>query len=321
MRTEEPADTQEAVAAEVRPAGRGLDAGDLSPAGVLALQRAAGNRVPRRILARDKSLDDQVAGLQAKIAAATTVGDALKQEAKALAAKCWANSATDADAARGQVRRIVGALMSKNAQDTGIDVAAATKDAAVERSALAQMGNSSIAGMENYLVKMGRWPVSPWPPPAPTRRPRPGLMPTPTRSGRPWSSFRGRGSRGSSRPISSRRSSAKCSPSYLSVVPHEKDPTDPSTDRAAHAVVLFSHDSGGTTSYAGVSDFYVKAFAATTEAAAKQELLDLALDIYSTKGIPKKYRSYYVAAGPGGAYDVKILDPVNKGLTPWKTVP
>jgi hypothetical protein len=23
----------------------------------------------------------------------------------------------------------------------------------------------------------------------------------------------------------------------------------------------------------------------------------------------------------GGAYDVRILDPVNKGLTPWKTVP
>ena len=45
-------------------------------------------------------------------------------------------------------------------------------------------------------------------------------------------------------------------------------------------MVLVSHDSGGATSYAGVSDFYVKAFAATTEAAAKQELLDLALDIY-----------------------------------------
>ena len=86
-------------------------------------------------------------------------------------------------------------------------------------------------------------------------------------------------------------------------------------------MVLVSHDSGGATSYAGVSDFYVKAFAATTEAAAKQELLDLALDIYSAKGTPKKYRSYYLAAGTGGAYDVRILDPVNKGLTPWKTVP
>jgi hypothetical protein len=26
-------------------------------------------------------------------------------------------------------------------------------------------------------------------------------------------------------------------------------------------------------------------------------------------------------AGPGGAYDVKILDPVKNGLVPWKTVP
>ena len=73
----------------------------------------------RRVLARDKSLDDQVADLQAKISAAATVGDALKQEAKALAAKCWANKRADLDGARGQVRRIVGALMDNGAQDAG----------------------------------------------------------------------------------------------------------------------------------------------------------------------------------------------------------
>ena len=70
-----------------------------------------------------------------------------------------------------------------------------------------------------------------------------------------------------------------------------------------------------------MSDFTVKAFTGTNEAAAKQELLDLALDIYSQKGALKKYKSYYVAAGANGAYDVKILDPVKNGLTPWKSVP
>jgi hypothetical protein len=65
----------------------------------------------------------------------------------------------------------------------------------------------------------------------------------------------------------------------------------------------------------------VKAFTATNEAAARQELLDLALDIYSRKGALKKYRSCYVGAGPNGAYDVKILDPVKNGLAPWNSVP
>src|SRR6185437_7720256 len=130
-RTEESAEAQAAITAEPRTVGRGLSAGDLSPAGVLALQRSIGNRAARsaiarrathvtRVLARDKSLDDQVADLQAKIAAASTVGDALKQEAKALAAKCWAGKGADLDAARGQVRRIVGALMGAGAQDAGI---------------------------------------------------------------------------------------------------------------------------------------------------------------------------------------------------------
>jgi hypothetical protein len=389
MRTEESADTQAAVAAEPRLAGRGPDIGDLTPAGVLALQRSAGNRVARaaivnhatagvrRILARDKSLDDQVADLQAKISAAATITDALKQEAKALANKCWAGSTTDADAARAQVKRIVGSLMANNAQDIGIDIAAATKDGAVERSALAQLGNSSIAGMENYLVKMGRLAGITIAAPGANQKATAWLDANTDKIGQALVKLQGQGVTGFKqtdleqevigqmltvffRAATDAEGDIKPDPlgrlaslgvdagsgeiiadcdvwatygarlfrsigwttvAYLSVVPDEKDPTDLTTDRAAHAVVLVSHASGGTTSYAGVSDFYVKAFAATTEAAARQELLDLALDIYSAKGTPKKYRSYYLAAGPGGAYDVKILDPVNKGLTPWKTVP
>jgi hypothetical protein len=387
-RTEQSADTEAAVAAELRPAGRSPDLGDLSPAGVLAFQRSAGNRVARaaiarraghgaRVLARDKSLDDQVADLQAKISAAATVTDALKQEAKALATKCWSGRATDADAARGQVKRIVGSLMNNKAQDAGIDIAAATKDGAVERSALAQLGNSSIAGMENYLVKMGRLAGVAIAAPGANQKVTAWLDANTDNIGQALVKLQGQGVTGFKqtdleqevigqmltvffRAATDAEGDIKPDPlgrlaalgfdastgeiiadcdvwatygarlfraigwttvAYLSVVPDEKDPTDPSTDRAAHAVVLVSHASGGSTSYAGVSDFSVKAFAATTEAAAKQELLDLALDIYSAKGIPKKYRSYYLAAGNGGAYDVRILDPVNKGLTPWKTVP
>lgn len=387
-RTEDSAEAQAAVATDPRTVGRAVSVNDLSPAGVLALQRSAGNRVARtavarraghdgpRILARDKSLDDQVGDLAAKIAAATSITDAIKQEAKALAAKCWANKGADLDAARMQVRRIVGSLMGNGAQDAGIDVAA-TADAEVQKSALAQMGVNSISSLENFLVKAGRLAGVTIAAPGANQKANAWLDANTDKVGQALATLQGRGITGFKQtdleqevigqilttffraatdaegdiipdPLgklaklgvdpSSGEIIADCdvwatygarlfraigwtTVAYLSVIPDEKDPTDPSTDRPGHAVVLVSHNAGQTTSYAGVSDFTVKAFAGTTEAAAKQELLDLALDIYSQKGIPKKYKSYYVPAGATGAYDVKILDPVNKGLTPWKTVP
>ena len=389
MRTEESAETEAPVMADVRSVGRVAEAGDLSPAGLLALQRAAGNRVARaaiargqlgggrRILARDKSLDDQVADLQAKISAAPTVTDPLKQEAKALATKCWAGKDADIAAARGQVKRIVGSLMANKAQDTGIDIAAATKDGEVEKSALAQMGNSTIPGMENYLVKMARLGGVAITGPAANQKVTDWLDANTDKIGGALVKLQGQGVTGMKqtdlgqevlgqmltvffRAATDAEGDIKPDPlgklaklgvdaatgeiiadcdvwatygarlfraigwntvAYLSVMPDEKDPTDSSVDRPGHAVALVSHTVGQTTSYAGVSDFTIQAFTATTEAAAKQELLDLALDIYSAKGIPKKYKSYYVAAGAGGAYDVKILDPVKNGLTPWKSVP
>jgi hypothetical protein len=397
IRSEESAEAQaqSVVAPDLRPAGPVLDMGDLSPAGVLALQRAAGNRVARAaiahqavahqaqrahagrlILARDKSLDDQVADLQQKISAAGTVGDALKQEAKALAAKCWANKGADLDAARMQVRRIVGALMGNGAQDAGIEIASSA-DAEVQKSALAQMGVNSISSLENYLVKAGRLAGVTIAAPGSTQKTTAWLDANTDKIGQTLQKLQGRGITGFKQtdleqevigqilttffraatdaegdiipdPLgklsklgvdpSSGEIIADCdvwatygarlfraigwtTVAYLSVIPDEKDPTDPSKERPGHAVVLVKHDDAGTSSFAGVSDFFVKAFTATTEGAAKQELLNLALDIYSAKGIPKKYKSYYVAAGRDGAYDVKILDPVKNGLTPWKTVP
>jgi hypothetical protein len=387
-RTEEPADVQTAAAADVRLGERAPSLPDVTPAGVLALQRAAGNRVARaaiargapaagrRILARDKSLDDQVGDLQQKISAAGTVGEALKQEAKALAAKCWANKGADLDAARGQVRRIVGALMAAGAQEAGIDVAAIA-DGEVQKSALAQLGVNSISNIENFLVKAGRLAGVTITAPGATTKASAWLDANTEKIGQALQVLQGKGVTGFKqtdleqevigqmltvffRAATDAEGDIKPDPlgkltklgidpstgeiiadcdvwatygarlfraigwttvAYLSVIPDEKDPTDASQDRPGHAVVLVRHDSGQTSSFAGVSDFYIKAFAATNEAAAKSELLDLALDIYSAKGSLKKYKSYYVAAGPGGAYDVKILDPAKNGLTPWKTVP
>ncbi len=389
-RTEESAEAQAAVSADLRTVGRGLDLADLRPASVLALQRAAGNRVARaaiasratatigarRVLARDKSLDDQVAELQAKISAAATVGDALKQEAKALAAKCWAGKGTDLDAARGQVRRIVGALMAAGAQDAGIDIAAIA-DGEVQKSALAAMGVNSISTIENFLVKAGRLAGVAITAPGANQKANAWLDANTEKIGQALQTLQGRGVTGFKQadleqevigqmltlfiraatdaegditpdPLGKLgklgvdpstgeiigdcdvwatygarlfRAIGWTTVAYLSIIPDEKDPNNSSVDRPGHAVVLVSHTAGQTTSFAGVSDFTVKAFSATNEAGARQELLDLGLDIYSQKGIPKKYKSYYLAAGANGAYDVRILDPVKNGLTPWKTVP
>jgi hypothetical protein len=390
-RTEQAADPQPAAISDAPPVGRPLSIGDLSPSGVLALQRTAGNRVARqviasrarngtgRILAREKSVDDQVFDLTQRIAGASPVTDALKQEAKALAVKCWAGGkASDIDAARGQVKRIVGALMLNGAQDAGIDVAVVTGDGEVQKSALAAMGVNSISAMENFLVKAGRLAGVTIAAPGAGQKANAWLDANTEKIGQTLKTLQSRnitGMKGGDlsqeliagmltvffRAATDAEGDIKPDPlgklgklnvdpstgeivgdcdvwatygarlfraigwttvSYLSVIPDEKDPSDPTQDRAGHAVVLVKLDDGsGKTSFAGVSDFTVSAFTSTDEQGARTELLNLALDIYSAKGIPKKYRSYYLPAGAGGAYDVRILDPVKNGLTPFKTVP
>jgi hypothetical protein len=381
-RTEQPADPQPATASDVRPVAPAASFGDLSPSGVLALQRTAGNRVARqviagrggpgsdRILAREKSLDDQVFDLTQKITGGSAVTDALKQQAKALAATCWAGGkASDVDAARGQVKRIIGAMMNNGAQDTGIDIAAATADAEVEKSALAALGVNSISGLENYLVKAGRMAGVTITGPTANQKTNAWLDANTEKIGQALGKLQSAGVTGMKqtslsqeviaqmlatffRAATDAEGDIKPDPmgtlgklnvdagtgeivgdcdvwatygarlfraigwttvSYMSVIPAD-------TDRAGHAVVLVRSDNaGGSPTFAGVSDFTVTQFTATTEAGAKDELLKLALDIYSARGIPSKWKSYYVAAGPGGKYDVKILDPVAGGLTPWKT--
>jgi hypothetical protein len=365
------------------------------PAAVLALQRAAGNRVARaaiarspaatpsrggggvagrRMLARVPTLDDQVWDLTQRIGQAKPVGDPLRKEALALAAKCWAARDPNApDDAREQVRKIVGALVGAGAVDTAMDVAK-LGDAETQKKALGTMSVSGIANEQSFLVAAGRLAGVTIAAPGANQGTNAWLDANTERIGQAIRALSDRGltgqktgttfweetvsqvlstffraatdAEGDIRPdplgrLAGRtvdpqtkeivadcdvwatygarlfRAMGWTTVAYLSIIPDEKNAAG--DDRAGHAVVLVRLDSGGTTTFAGVSDFYVRKFAATTETAAQQELLDLGLEIYSPR--LQKYKSYYLAAGQGGAYDVRILDPVKNKLTPWKTVP
>jgi hypothetical protein len=53
------------------------------------------------------------------------------------------------------------------------------------------------------------------------------------------------------------------------------------------------------------------------EAAALEHLVTLMLDIYAPT--PDEYDIYFLPALAGGAYDMRLLDPVNSGLVPWRS--
>lgn len=100
---------------------------------------------------------------------------------------------------------------------------------------------------------------------------------------------------------------------YLAIVPDE------STGRDAHAVALVKRTaSGGGTEYAGVSNSQTDVLTASSDDAARDPLLDLALDIYRDPK-PNAWKAYYSPATAGGGFDLKLLDPVNKGLSPFRT--
>jgi hypothetical protein len=101
---------------------------------------------------------------------------------------------------------------------------------------------------------------------------------------------------------------------YMAIVPGED------TGRDAHAVALAKRAaSGGKTDYVAVSDFMLKEFQAADDDAARDPLLKHGLDIYSGRGEPGSWKAYYSPAGAGGAYDMKLLDPVKNGLTAYKS--
>jgi len=108
---------------------------------------------------------------------------------------------------------------------------------------------------------------------------------------------------------------------YLSVIPHEKKPSDPNTDRDGHAVALARRAAASKQNeYLGVSNSEFRNLGTfSDDQSARPNLLKLALEIYDPR--LKKYDAYYEPAGPGGAYDARLLDPQNKGLKPFESAP
>ena len=110
---------------------------------------------------------------------------------------------------------------------------------------------------------------------------------------------------------------------YMSVIPHEKKPSDPTVDRDAHAVALARRAGAGGSNqneYLGVSNSeFRKLGTFSDDQSALPDLLKLALDIYDPP--LKAYGAYYLPPGTGGAFDSRLLDPQNKGLTPYKSAP
>ncbi len=103
---------------------------------------------------------------------------------------------------------------------------------------------------------------------------------------------------------------------YLAINPSGRD-----SARSAHAVALAKKTSGsGGASYVGVSDWRIKYLGnLASDDLAIPGVLQLALNIYDPD--LKSYDSYYLVAQKGGAYDKRLLDPKNNGLTPYKSIP
>lgn len=108
---------------------------------------------------------------------------------------------------------------------------------------------------------------------------------------------------------------------YMSILPHEKKASDPTVDRDAHAVALARRPAANNQNeYLGVSNSEFRNLGTfADDKSALPELLKLALDIYDPK--LQKYGSYYLPAATGGGFDSRLLDPVNKGLTPYSSAP
>lgn len=113
---------------------------------------------------------------------------------------------------------------------------------------------------------------------------------------------------------------------YMVIVPNEKDPKNPTQDRAAHAVSLARKPdpAGKGNLYVGSSNKTLRELGGEgsvlkDDAAAMQPLVDLMFEVYGSP-LPADYDIYYEPAGKGGAYDMRLLDPKNNGLTPWRSV-
>lgn len=103
---------------------------------------------------------------------------------------------------------------------------------------------------------------------------------------------------------------------YMAIVPE-----DPGRDAHAVSLAKRASASGGNADYVSLSNWELKQFTAATDDAAKDSLLAHGLAIYAAKGEPNVWKAYYSAAGTGGAYDLKLLDPAKHKLPIFKQKP
>ena len=116
---------------------------------------------------------------------------------------------------------------------------------------------------------------------------------------------------------------------HLDKAPDEKK-ADNNENRDAHVVALvrkpniLTEDNGQKKQYGyrylGISNSMIRNLSLwSTDYNASWSALTLAFEVY---GPPlKEYKVYYLPAKSGGAYDLRLLDPVANGLTAFETRP
>lgn len=115
---------------------------------------------------------------------------------------------------------------------------------------------------------------------------------------------------------------------YMMLLPNEKDPFKTTQDRAAHAVALARKpvdpkDPSQGDRWLGVGNAELvelggEGAVLADEAAAMAPLETLLFSVYGAP-LPNHFDIFYEAAGTGGAYNMKLLDPINDGLTPLRS--
>lgn len=114
---------------------------------------------------------------------------------------------------------------------------------------------------------------------------------------------------------------------YMVLLPNEKDPRDESLDRAAHAVALARKpvdptDASKGYHWLGVGNTELRELGGegavlADQAAAMLPLESLLFSVYAPS--PSNFDIFYESAGAGGAINMKLLDPINGGLTPMRS--
>jgi hypothetical protein len=173
-----PMERETPVAAPVRQAARvaGAEvAAGLGPAGLLALQGRAGNRVVgrvlaragRRVLARAPSVSDEVFRVAQALAKSSPPDAALVKDAVAVAGRALAearrvkgtpgSTSDQVEEAYREVNRVTSALIANGAENAAIDFAK-TADAPVKHGVIVALRGheSGVAGQQSFIAKAGR---------------------------------------------------------------------------------------------------------------------------------------------------------------------